>query len=229
MDAIKIGQHIAALRKDKGLTQQELAEQLNVTAKAVSKWETGHGLPDIQTIEPLAGALGVSIPEIMKGEAIPRETLPLPPAETLVDTAAYVEEQERLKRRSMILTGSGILLGALGIPCAIIGVLASGSSVVPGNLFRVIFTLPLAGALILLVTGGILLIKRYPLIRKGVKIVLLYIFYLCAVLVVFQMASVYNFGDNPTPMVLARLILYPIGLWGANLLLLWILRKKELI
>lgn len=52
MDAKIIGSHIASLRKEKGLTQQELAERLNVTAKAVSKWETGHGLPDIQTMNP---------------------------------------------------------------------------------------------------------------------------------------------------------------------------------
>ena len=59
---------IRRLREAKGLTQAELAEQIAVTDKAVSKWETGKGLPDIALIEPLAAALGVSVTELMSGE-----------------------------------------------------------------------------------------------------------------------------------------------------------------
>ncbi len=70
MDNQKFGEFIASLRKEKGWTQRELAEKLNVTDKAVSKWERGVGFPDIKTIEPLAEALGVSILEIMQSERI---------------------------------------------------------------------------------------------------------------------------------------------------------------
>ena len=59
---------IRRLREKKGLTQAELAEEICVTDKAVSKWETGKGLPDIALIEPLAAALGVSVTELMSGE-----------------------------------------------------------------------------------------------------------------------------------------------------------------
>ncbi|MCI6771581.1 MAG: helix-turn-helix domain-containing protein [Oscillospiraceae bacterium] len=61
---------IKALREKKGLTQNQLAQILNVSDKAVSKWETAKGLPDITLIEPLAAALGVSVPELMLGEKV---------------------------------------------------------------------------------------------------------------------------------------------------------------
>lgn len=59
---------IRALREKKKLTQAQLADIIAVSAKAVSKWETGRGLPDITLIEPLARALGVSIAELLSGE-----------------------------------------------------------------------------------------------------------------------------------------------------------------
>lgn len=68
MDAKKLGSFIANQRKSLGLTQAELAEKLHVTDKAVSRWERGQGFPDINSIEPLSYALGVSVAEIMKGE-----------------------------------------------------------------------------------------------------------------------------------------------------------------
>lgn len=55
-----VGQTIRRLRKERGLTQEELAEQLGVTAQAVSKWENETGMPDISQIVPLAGVFGVS-------------------------------------------------------------------------------------------------------------------------------------------------------------------------
>ena len=61
MDAKKLGQFIADRRKTLGYTQADLAEKLHVTDKAVSRWERGLGLPDINTIEPLSNALNVSI------------------------------------------------------------------------------------------------------------------------------------------------------------------------
>ena len=61
---------IKALREKKGMTQSQLAGLLNVSDKAVSKWETAKGLPDITLIEPLASALGVSVPELMSGEKV---------------------------------------------------------------------------------------------------------------------------------------------------------------
>ena len=66
VEAKELGDFIAKIRKENQLTQAELAKRLNVTDKAVSRWERGLGYPDINTLEPLADALGVSLTELMK-------------------------------------------------------------------------------------------------------------------------------------------------------------------
>ena len=70
MDQQKIGKFIAQRRKQAGLTQVQLAEKLSITDRAVSKWETAKGFPDISLIEPLAKALGVSVMELMSGNTV---------------------------------------------------------------------------------------------------------------------------------------------------------------
>ena len=70
MDSYVTGTAIRQLREAKHMTQAELAEKLAVSAKAISKWETAHGLPDISLLEPLAAALGVSVLELMQGEPV---------------------------------------------------------------------------------------------------------------------------------------------------------------
>lgn len=67
MDSYITGKTVKRLREKAGLTQNELAEKICVTGKAVSKWETGRGLPDISLIEPLAAALSVSVAELLSG------------------------------------------------------------------------------------------------------------------------------------------------------------------
>ena len=69
MDTTKIGKYIAGRRKALGLTQQELAEKLSVTNKAVSKWETGQGAPDIGLLTHLAEILEVTTDELLRGES----------------------------------------------------------------------------------------------------------------------------------------------------------------
>ena len=73
MNAEKTGAFIRALRKETMLTQQQLAERLHVSDKAVSRWETGRGFPDIGNLEDLAEALGVSVAELLKGERFPAQ------------------------------------------------------------------------------------------------------------------------------------------------------------
>ena len=70
MNQYVTGTMIKRLREDKKMTQQQLAESIGVSGKAVSKWETGRGYPDISLIEPLAKALGVSIIELFSGEGV---------------------------------------------------------------------------------------------------------------------------------------------------------------
>lgn len=70
MNCYVTGQIIQTLREKRGFTQRQLAEQLFVSHKTISKWETGKGLPDITLLEPLAKALGVSVAELLTGEYI---------------------------------------------------------------------------------------------------------------------------------------------------------------
>ena len=67
MDNYVTGSLIKKLRENKHLTQEELAERVCVSSKAISKWETGRGFPDIGLIEPLAKALGISVVELLAG------------------------------------------------------------------------------------------------------------------------------------------------------------------
>jgi transcriptional regulator with XRE-family HTH domain len=70
MDKYVTGAVIRRLRENKKLTQEELAEKVFVSSKAVSKWETGQGFPDVSLIEPLAKALDISVIELLSGEDI---------------------------------------------------------------------------------------------------------------------------------------------------------------
>jgi len=70
MDRYVTGEVIKRLRESKRLTQEELAEKISVSSKAVSKWETGRGYPDISLLEPLADALGISVIELLSGSHI---------------------------------------------------------------------------------------------------------------------------------------------------------------
>lgn len=70
MNTYVTGSTIKMLREARGMTQAQLAERIGVSDKAVSKWETAKGLPDISLLQPLAAALGVSVIELMNGEPI---------------------------------------------------------------------------------------------------------------------------------------------------------------
>ena len=73
MDQKKIGAFIAQCRKEKSLTQIQLAELLDITNQAVSKWENGRGMPDVSLLQPLCDALGISLNELFSGEHISAE------------------------------------------------------------------------------------------------------------------------------------------------------------
>lgn len=70
MDQAKIGKFIAACRKQKNLTQLQLAEKLNITDRAVSKWETGKAMPDASIMLELCKVLGISVNDLLSGEVV---------------------------------------------------------------------------------------------------------------------------------------------------------------
>ena len=68
MDKEKIGRFISMLRKEKGMTQKELADKLHVSDRTISKWERGAGLPDASLMVALSDLLGITVNELLTGE-----------------------------------------------------------------------------------------------------------------------------------------------------------------
>ena len=121
MDQAKIGAYLKELRKEKGITQEELAEKLGVSGRTISRWETGFNMPDISLLVEIAEFFDVSIPEIIKGERksenMNEEVKEV--AETMSDYAKV--EKERLVKsiRNMSVIGliAFIVHGILGVNC----------------------------------------------------------------------------------------------------------------
>lgn len=124
MDAKKFGAFIAQVRREKEMTQKQLAQKLNVTDKAVSRWERGLGFPDISLLEPLADALGLTITELIKSERIPQEDIPQKEVSELLKEAFTIlgdqwEEKWEKKRNIAMFFIFLISMAALLISVAI--------------------------------------------------------------------------------------------------------------
>ena len=124
MDQIKIGKFIAACRKESNLTQMQLAEKLNITDKAVSKWERGIAMPDSSIMPELCELLGISINELFYGEKIKMENNTQKNEQIMLDMAKELEQKNKTIWSSMwaIMIVSitaliaGILIAAFLIP-----------------------------------------------------------------------------------------------------------------
>ncbi len=121
IDKEKFGALISTLRKEKGYTQKELAQQLYVSDKAVSKWETGNSIPDTSLLIPLAELLGVSVTELLMCERMEKNAiLETDTVEDIVKTAIHYGEEKterayQVKSRWFIFYGISLLLGAAGL------------------------------------------------------------------------------------------------------------------
>lgn len=85
MNQIKTGKFIAQIRKEKGMTQRQLADELLISDKTVSKWETGKGMPEVSLMMPLCEVLGINVNELLTGERIPDESYKEKAEETMMD------------------------------------------------------------------------------------------------------------------------------------------------
>ena len=110
MDAQIFGAFLQARRRELGLTQAQLADKLHVTDKAVSRWERGVGLPDIQLLEPLAQALDLSLTELIRSERMEDGTLTREDADAALAETLALAKQRRRKVSSWLST---ILIGAV--------------------------------------------------------------------------------------------------------------------
>jgi transcriptional regulator with XRE-family HTH domain len=98
MDTVKTGAFLKELRKERGLTQEQLGEKVGVTNKTVSRWETGNYMPPVECLSILSDLYGVSINEIVSGKRLAAEELP-DAAEDNLKNALELSEQsyKRLK------------------------------------------------------------------------------------------------------------------------------------
>lgn len=160
MDSKIFGQFIAKTRKEKNMTQSDLAKIIGVTDKAVSRWERGIGFPDINTLEPLSNALGISVIELMHSEKLDMgdKNNHLSESEVTEIMANAVEMARENQRQDKV----SVWLG--GIVTIVVAVLVklSGHANIGGSLF--------VGAIMALAVVGIyffLRIRRTKIVGKS--------------------------------------------------------------
>ena len=124
MDQIKIGRFIAERRRLQGLTQAQLAEKLNITDRAVSKWETGRSLPDATLMLALCEILGISVNELLSGEKVTMENNQEKNEQLLLEMAKEIERKNKtiwsamwaIMTVSILALFAGIFAAAFFIP-----------------------------------------------------------------------------------------------------------------
>ncbi len=132
MDQQKIGNFLKELRKEKNLTQEQLAEQLGISGRTVSRWETGSNMPDISLLVELAEFYDVSIPEIIDGER-KSETMKEEVKETALKLEDYTEMiNNKIRKRLFILS----ILGIIGI--VVFGLIEIFELDTPGSVYEMI-------------------------------------------------------------------------------------------
>lgn len=160
MNQIKVGAFLKELRNEKELTQQQLAEKLNVSNRTVSRWETGSNMPDISMLVEIADFYDVSIPEIICGER-KSENMNTEIRNTAVAMAEYSWNEKKNGKKKI----AAVLLSAFGI-----FIIISALSIFPsdsswGSIYSVF------GSLILFV--GIYIWLRQQLVKRGMRIAII--------------------------------------------------------
>ncbi len=148
MDLKKTGLFISRMRKEKSMTQKEMAERLSVTDKAVSRWETGKGFPDVSILKNLSEVLGVSITEIVNGEKAEHENIGEKSDNAVIAALSYSKNMSRKAIGTLLLT--------LGLCLAVFPVLFAGRSG-----FSILSLLGIAAA----ITAIVMLSYKKPFLR----------------------------------------------------------------
>lgn len=119
MDQIKIGKFITLKRKEKNLTQQQLAEKLGISNKTISKWETGRCMPDYSIVEPLCNSLDISIDELLSGQTFENDCESSISNKNSLSILENLQktEKERSFYGGVAITSIGIALSSLSSDC----------------------------------------------------------------------------------------------------------------
>lgn len=159
MDQVKIGVFLKELRKEKGLTQENLAEQLNVSNRTISRWETGSNMPDIGMLVEIADFYDVSIPEIIDGER-KSENMNQETRDTAIKMAEYSKNEVKAGKQKVI----GYLMSVFGI-----FIIVSALAIFPnesswGSIYSII------GSIILVI--GIYLTTKPVLVKRSLRVLI---------------------------------------------------------
>ena len=175
MDQIKIGAFLKELRKERALTQEQVAEKLNVSNRTVSRWETGSNMPDIGMLVEIADFYGVSIPEIIQGER-KSENMEQETRETAVVMAKYGQNAVKNGKQKVI----SILLVVFGIFIIISALLVFPNESSWGSIYSILGSAVLIAGIYFMIC---------PVVIKRVVRILIVFGCLCALFGVFTLSD----------------------------------------
>ena len=184
MNQEKIGKFIAECRKDKKMTQQELAEKLGVTDKSIGNWENGRNMPDLSLFKPLCDELDITINELLSGEKLKKEEYQGKFEENIINTIDY-----STKKINIIRNNLGIVLLVLGIIMSFTAMTMFRSESSWGSIYSVL------GGIISLI-GVSKLTKKRPYYKR-VIINFGYLFFYIAILFIIDYTSVVSLKQLP--------------------------------
>ena len=139
MDQIKIGKFIQETRKEKNITQSELAEKLNITDRAISKWENGICMPDVGTIPEICKILNITINDLFSGEVVDMKNNEKILEQNLLEMTRLKEERDKQLltleifigiTSTTIFLGSMLLVGLIELPKALAVIIITLSSII---------------------------------------------------------------------------------------------------
>lgn len=224
MDAKKLGRFIAERRKELDMTQNTLAQKLHVTDKAVSRWERGVGLPDIQNLEPLAEILEVGLVELMQAQRNEKEEISTREAEKLLsDTISMSNAAGRAAR----WIGFSILFCFAAVAALLLGVWITDGAMVRNSVASIVLGL---------LAWGLPIWNMTLARKKRAAAAASFSWGLAFLSLVFQfldIARTVHNGDWSSLMDTADALVIVVVLFGGvtlllNVLSVWFSRKKEM-
>lgn len=186
MDQVKTGSFLKQLRKERNLTQENLAEKLNVSNRTISRWETGSNMPDIGMLVEIADFYDVSIPEIINGER-KSENMDQETRDTVIAMAEYSRNEVRAGKQKVV----GILLSVFGLFVIVSALAIFPSDSSWGSIYSVLGS-------VFLVTSIYLIIKPI-VVKTGLRIlaVVICIAFLFGVFTVSDYIAITQFNQVP--------------------------------
>ena len=172
MNQEKIGKFIAQCRKDKKMTQSELAEKLNVTDRSVSNWENGRNMPDLSLFKLICDELGVTINELLSGERLKKEKYQEKFEENMINTIDYSTRKINFVRNNL-----GIVLVIIGILLSFTAMTMFASESSWGSIYSIL------GSIISLI-GVSKLTKKYKYSKRLIICISYFILFLTALFII---------------------------------------------